>query len=81
MSRGLVADGCLYGGFLRVIELIYSLSVASKYQVTVGVDGNLNVVVSKLLLHVSEGFTVLDKERGERMPEIVQADMPESGFL
>jgi hypothetical protein len=55
---------------LWVIETINSGSISSRYKVTVGIHGDLDTVVTKLFLDVSEGLAILNQETGVRVPEI-----------
>jgi hypothetical protein len=45
--------------------------------VTVGVDGDLDAVVSHLLFDVGQRFAVLDEEAGEGVAEVVNSYIPE----
>ena len=47
-------------------------------QVPVVIDGDLNGVVSSLLLDVGEGFPVPDEPRGVRVPQIMEPNRPEA---
>src|SRR5712692_3705189 len=69
-----VADGCIF----QSVQLIHCLPVAAWHQMPVGVYGDLDAMVPHLFFHVGQGFTVLDEQRGEGMPEVMNADMPES---
>ncbi len=42
---------------------------------------DLDAVVSELLLYIGEGFAILDEQRGEGMPEIVETDVAQASSL
>ena len=44
-----------------IVQLIHSLSIASRDQVTVGVHGDLDAVMAKLVFDVGQALTLLDK--------------------
>jgi len=46
--------------------------------VPVGIDGDLNGVVSSLLLDIAEGFPVPDEPRGVRVSQIMEPNRPEA---
>ena len=43
----------------------------------VGIDGNLDGAVAHLFLHISEGRSVLNQQRSEGMPKIMEKEMAE----
>ena len=45
----------------------------------VDVDGDLDRRVPHLFLHVGQRFTVLNQQRSERVPDVVDADLPQVG--
>lgn len=47
----------------------------------VNVYRHLNGVMSHLFLDVGQGLALLDEERSEGVAEVMQTDMPKSGFL
>ncbi len=67
--------GCRWLHWGRVIETIHRAAIRPRYQVSVGVDGDLNAAVAQLLLYVNHAFTLLEEQRRKGMPEVVDADM------
>ena len=46
---------------MRVIQSVYSLTVSPWYEVTVGIDSDLNTAVSELFFYIGKKFPVLDE--------------------
>ncbi len=47
----------------------------------VNVDGDLDAGVPHLLLNISERLSILQEQAGKCVPEIVEADLPETRRL
>lgn len=77
----MVADECGRRELWGIIQLIDFDSVTTGYEVVRDVHGHLDGVVSHLFLDVGEGSVLLNKERGEGMPEVMLTNMSQSGFL
>jgi hypothetical protein len=61
---------------VRIVESIHRLAVGPRDEVTIGIHGDLDGMVAHLVLHIGQGLAVRDQPRGERVPKIVEADLP-----
>ena len=50
-----VADGCIF----ELVELVYCGLVPAWHEMPVGIDGNLDAVVSHLLFDIGQRFAIL----------------------
>ena len=66
---------------MQIVEAINRCAIATGHQMSVHIHGHLNRAVPHLLFHVRETLALLDEERCERVPEIVEANLAELGFL
>jgi hypothetical protein len=81
-----VAAGCVFGvfcpvllrPFLWVIELMDVMSMVPVEEVGVYIERDANATVPELLLDVFGICSLLNQETGERMPEVMEADVPQS---
>jgi hypothetical protein len=48
-----------------IVQFVYCLAVAFWYEMSVGIDGDLNGVVTHLLFHVGEKLPILDEQTGK----------------
>jgi hypothetical protein len=78
VPRFFASSSCRGDERRNVVELVYGLLVATRNQMSVGVDRDLDTVVSHLLLDVGDGFALLQKQTGERMPEAMKSHLPDS---
>src|SRR5262245_61385051 len=81
--NGVQVVGCVWvadGFVFESVQPIDCLPIPTGNKVAVSIDRDLNAAVSELLLDVGEGLTLLDKQRGEGMPQVVNADVAESGL-
>src|SRR5215471_14038705 len=48
---------------------------------SINIDRHFDRAMSQLVLHIGQGFTVLNEQRCERVTQIVEADSPELRLL
>lgn len=71
-------DGC--SGFGYVVESINSAAIPAGHQMAVDIDRDLHRGVPHLLFDVDQRFPLLNQQTGERVPEIVDAMVPQLGL-
>jgi hypothetical protein len=65
----------------RIVQTVHRLTVRARYQVPIGVHGDLYGVVPHLIPHVGEGLPVPDEPRREGVPEVVEPNPPKPRLL
>ena len=64
-----------------IVQLVDGRSIRPRNQMPVRVDGDLDRRVPELLLHVDDRFALLQQQRRERVPQVVDANLAEIGLL
>jgi len=72
--------GCVGGADGHIVQAINGCRVSPRNEAAIDIHGDLNAVMSPLLLNVHRRFSLLNQERGVGMPQIVDVHLAETCF-
>jgi hypothetical protein len=69
-----ISFGCAWDACWMRVQAVHGVAIRSGDEVAVDIDRHLHGAVPELLLHVGQGFPLLNQQTGKGVPQVVETD-------